>query len=124
MNEFVKSNGGFLFFKKKNWRERLWEHYQHHKRHFSAGHFRKADQGEDVRTSVLESKRKIEEAVGAECVFFSLPLYQGFKETAPVLAQAGYKAVFAGPDAPQKGDSRLPVFCRIPSFWIKFLTYF
>jgi hypothetical protein len=124
MHEFVKASGGFLFFKKKGWRECLWEYYRHQKHHFAAGHFKKVDQGEDVRTSVVESKRKIEGAVGGECLFFSLPLYQGFKETAPLLAQAGYKAVFVGPDAPRKGDSRLPVFCRIPSFWIKFLTYF
>ncbi|MFB3918466.1 MAG: polysaccharide deacetylase family protein [Candidatus Velamenicoccus archaeovorus] len=124
MHEFIRASGGFLFFKKKNWRDRLWEYYRQHKSDFASGHFRKASAGEDVRTSVLGSKRKIEEAIGGECLFFSLPLYQGFKETAPVLEEAGYKAVFVGPDIPDRNASSLQVFCRIPSFWIKFLTYF
>ncbi|MDD5019464.1 MAG: polysaccharide deacetylase family protein [Candidatus Omnitrophica bacterium] len=124
MNEFVKQNGGFLFFKKKRWRERLWEYYEQHRRLVALGHYRKALDREEARPSIFESKRLIEDILGEDCPFFSLPLYQGFQETSPLLEEAGYKAVFAGPQPPDTRGKPLAVFCRIPSFWIKFLTYF
>jgi hypothetical protein len=124
MNAFVKQNGGFLFFKKKKWRERLREYAQRHKRQAALGHYRRALGCEDLRSSVAESKRMIEKVLGEDCPFFSLPLYQGFRQTASFLEQAGYRGVFVGPESVDSRGSALPVFCRIPGFWIKFLTYF
>jgi len=123
MNEFVKKNGGFLFFKKKDWRKKLFEYFQSARKSFPLGHFKKLESKETARESIFESKRQIEARLKNVCYFFSLPLYQGSKECMPFLEEAGYKAVFSGPKrANIKGP--LPVLSRIPSFWIKFLSYF
>lgn len=124
MNDFVKKSGGFLFFRKKNWRQDLFDYCQRHRRLFSSGYFRKAEQREDLENSIDGSKRKIEEVLKNECLFFSLPLYQGLKETASMLKKSGYRAVFTGQAGRKMETLPIQVFNRIPGFWIKFLTYF
>lgn len=124
MNEFVRKNGGFLFFRKKHWRRKLFEYWREHRRLFSFGHFHKIVHEEELSSSLSESKRILEQTLGSACCFFSLPLYQGYKETAGELLKAGYKGVFAGP---QKMENKVPglrVFNRMSGFWLKFLQYF
>ncbi|MFA5038904.1 MAG: polysaccharide deacetylase family protein [Candidatus Omnitrophota bacterium] len=123
MNEFVKKNGGFLFFRKKRWRRKLFEYWQQHRRLFSFGHFRKNEIQEELGESLAGSRKIIEERVGGDCIFFSLPLYQGLKEAAAALLAAGYKGVFSGPQNINAGRLGIPVFNRIPGFWLKFLNY-
>ncbi|PIY83829.1 MAG: hypothetical protein COX96_00595 [Candidatus Omnitrophica bacterium CG_4_10_14_0_2_um_filter_44_9] len=124
MNGFVKKNGGFLFFKKKEWRKTLFEYFQSVRRSFPPGHFKRLKSKEGARESVFESKRRIEAKLKNVCYFFSLPLYQGAKDCMPFLEEAGYKAVFSGPKQTTIKGQALPVLSRIPSFWIKFLSYF
>ena len=124
MNEFVKKNGGFLFFKKKDWRKKLFEYFYSARKTFPPGHFKRLESKEDARGSVVESKRQIEARLKNVCYFFSLPLYQGAKNCMPFLEEAGYKAVFSGPKQTSNKGQALPVLSRIPSFWIKFLSYF
>jgi len=38
--------------------------------------------------------------------------------------EAGYKAVFTGPQGIRAKSQRVAFLSRIPGFWIKFLTYF
>lgn len=130
MNEFVKKNGGFLFFKKKNWRKKLFDHYAAQKKMFGAGHFKKIANPEEARYALVASKSMIEERLKSACNFFSLPLYQGSDAILKNAREAGYKAVFTGPEkrpwAPVSGPARKEVpflLNRIPSFWIKFLSY-
>lgn len=131
MNEFVKKNGGFLFFKKKDWRRKLSQYYSTLAGSSGAGHFRKMAHQEGARASIVDSKQIIEGRLKKECLFFSLPLYQGTPEILSWIEEAGYKAVFTGPSlrkprnfsGPGHHDS-LFVLGRIPSFWIKFLNYF
>lgn len=132
MNEYVRRNGGFLFFKKKGWRKKLFEIFEGKKKIFEAGFFKKIENKEDARLSIFESKKIIENRLKKTCSFFSLPLYQSSPEIAALIAQAGYKAVLAGPyDMKKKeaGSFSKPrqenvVFLKsIPGFWIKFLSY-
>ena len=131
MAEFVKKNGRFLFFKKRDWRAKLFEYFYAHKKSFSSSHFKKLEDKEDAAQSIIESKKIIENKLKNSCIFFSLPLYQGMPEMLTIITDAGYKAVFTGPvpDKAQKiplNHKRQRPFLlnRIPSFWIKFLTYF
>jgi hypothetical protein len=130
MNEFVKNNGGFLFFKNKNWRKKLFEYYGSQKKNFGRGHFKKMENREDARTSITQSKSLIEKRMKNKSLFFSLPLYQGSPEILRIAQEAGYKAVFTGHQGLQQEHNslspkadRLFILTRIPSFWIKFLAY-
>jgi len=60
MNEFVKMNGGYLFFKKKEWRKKLFEHFRAQTRNSDPGHFKKMSEKEDAQQSLFESKKIIE----------------------------------------------------------------
>lgn len=122
MEDFVKENGGFLFFKKKEWRQKLFDYYDARKKTFTVGHFKKNENAEDLRASILESKKIIEDRLKKQCSFFSLPLYQGLERAGSLLAEAGYKGVFTGPNIPGENRKKLPLFTRIPGFWIKFLA--
>jgi hypothetical protein len=124
MNEFVKNNGGFLFFKKKGWRQRLFEHYRLHKKSLPKGRFKKLESKEDAGESIRESKRCIETRLKNTCSFFSLPLFQSSPEIMGLIEEAGYRAVFSGLFADNKTPGRLFSLNRIPGFWIKFLSYF
>jgi hypothetical protein len=131
MNDFVRKCGGHLFFKNKEWRRRLFDHYQANRRSFLPGHFKRIQTKEEARFSIFESKKIIESRMKNQCVFFSLPLYQGAAEMIPMLEEAGYKGVFAGPtgtgikSAPRFSQARNLFFLnRIPSFWMKFLSLF
>jgi hypothetical protein len=130
MNEFVKKSGGFLFFKKKNWRKRLFDHYASQKLSFARGHFEKLKEKEDAFTSLVASKEMIEKRTENPCPFFSIPLYQGSPEIYKSAEEAGYKAVFAGtqgsslaPNSFNRKQQKFFLLSRIPSFWIKFLAY-
>lgn len=123
MNEFVKKSGGFLFFKKKDWRKILFDHFAGQKNNFSPGHFMKTAEREDACTSVAESRKLIETKLNNACAFFSLPLYQGYEEIRPFLEVAEYRAVMTGFAGGERSGSRLFLLNRIPSFWIKFLAY-
>ncbi len=130
MQEFVKNNGGFLFFKKKDWRKKLFAYFYANSKSFAPGHFKKLEDKEDAGASISESKKAIEERLKNSCICFSLPLYQGSREIYKMAADSGYRAVFAGP-AMQPGlkarfgkRQNTPfILSRIPSFWIKFLAY-
>ncbi len=130
MNDFVKKNGSILFFRKKNWRKKLFEYYSGEKKNFGKGRFRKIENKEDARASIVESKNLIEKKLGSKCLFFSLPLYQGGEEILKIADEAGYRAVFSGPAKLNQVHKYLsskkdaPFFLnRYPSFWIKFLSY-
>ncbi len=130
MNEFVKKNGGFLFFKNKNWRIRLYEYYSSQKATFRPGHFKKNETNEDIGESLLKSKLWIEKKFKKTCHFFSLPLYHGNCEILKRASESGYKAVFTGPKVFESEHKSLRLkrdraflLTRIPSFWIKFLSY-
>lgn len=130
MNEFVKKNGGFLFFKNKRWRSRLYEYYSFQRKTCGAGHFKRNASDETVRASLIESKAWIEKKLKKSCQFFSLPFYQGTCDTLELADQAGYKAVFTGPKDFEAGHKYLRhkqdkpfLLTRISSFWIKFLSY-
>lgn len=130
MNEFVKKNGGFLFFKKKNWRKRLFDYYASQKMSFGRGHFKKLEDKEDFRTSLVVSKELIERRTKNPCHFFSLPLYQGSAEIYKGAQAAGYKAVFTGyqglslaSNSFSRKQQKFFLLTRIPGFWIKFLAY-
>lgn len=124
MNEFVRVNGGFLFFKKTGWRKKLFEYYAQHKNSFSSGYFHKIQNGEIIEESIGMSKKIIEEKLGCECSAFSLPLYQGDTLVMDLVARAGYKAVFSGFMEKQFKNKSLYSINRIPGFWAKFLAYF
>lgn len=143
MNDFVKRNGGFLFFKKKAWRKKLFDYYYGKIDSFGPGGFNKLkDRKEDARLTIIDSKKMIEDKIGSACRFFSLPLYQGCSQMMPFLKEAGYEGVFTGyiekegcsldeerrlsfvNDRASKGKKCLFIARRIPSFWIKFLTFF
>ncbi|HAJ57392.1 MAG TPA: hypothetical protein DCL35_06445 [Candidatus Omnitrophica bacterium] len=130
MNEFVKNNGGFLFFKKKKWRAKLFNYYNSQKKNFGSGHFKKIEDREDAYLSLAESKSAIEKKMGNKDIFFSLPLYQSSPEILKIAADVGYRAIFTGPQSINKGCKSLSlkadalfILTRIPSFWIKFLAY-
>jgi len=123
MNEFVKKNGGYLFFKKKDWRKLLFEFYEMNKMKFAPGHFRRLENKEDARVSIVESKRIIEKRLTKSCFCFSLPLYQANLELLTLLKEAGYKIIFTGPERKKFPSLKLFLLNRIPSFWIKFLAY-
>ena len=131
MNDFVKKNGGFLFFKRKDWRKRLFDFYSANRKSFFSGHFKKLGDKEDARSSVFESKKIIEDRLHGSCAFFSLPLYQGSPEILSMIKEAGYKAVFTGPQKltskalrGKRGHKEPFLLSRIPGFWVKFLNYF
>jgi hypothetical protein len=123
MNEFVKKNGDYLFFKKKDWRKLLFEFYEINKKKFSLGHFRRLDNKEDAYASVVESKKIIEKKLSRSCFCFSLPLYQSNLELFTLLKEAGYKIIFDGPERKKITSVKLFLLNRFPSFWIKFLAY-
>ena len=124
MNEFVRQNGGFLFFKKKNWRKSLLDYFSQHKRDFDPGHFKRIENKEEASVSMLESKETIEKRLHNSCLFFSLPLYQDFPGMMKMAQASGYHAVLAGPSSVCHENSKVFLFKKFPSFWIKFLTYF
>lgn len=133
MNECVRQNGGFLFFKKKGWRKKLFEIFKSKKKTFEPGFFKKIENKEDARRSIFESKKIIENRLKNTCSFFSLPLYQSTPEIMTMIREAGYKVVFTGSYEMEKKDAacmrqpkqeNLIFLKRIPSFWIKFLSYF
>jgi hypothetical protein len=97
MNEFVKKNGGFLFFKNKYWRQKLFEYFSLQRKSCGSGHFKRNETEEAMPESLEQSKAWIEKKFNNVCRFFSLPLYQGSKEALDLAAKAGYKAVFTGP---------------------------
>ncbi|MFH0877688.1 MAG: polysaccharide deacetylase family protein [Candidatus Omnitrophota bacterium] len=124
MNDFIKNNGGFIFFKKKKWRRRIFDYYMSHQNDFGAGHFQKIKTAEDIRSSIFESKSIIETRLRTKCVFFSLPLYQNNPSLLDLLAEAGYKAVFGGLESIKNPGSGIFTLRRIPGFWLKFLQIF
>jgi hypothetical protein len=123
MSHFVKTNGGFLFFKKKNWRKKLFEIWATQKAEWPRGGFKKCDACEDAVVSVSSSKQEIERRLGNACIGFSLPLYQMNAEVARALSRSGYRMVFTGPASVEKAPENTFLLNRIPSFWIKFLSY-
>lgn len=125
MNEFVRKSGGFLFFRKKKWRKRLFEYFDSQKKNFS-GHFKKNEQQESAWEAVVGSKEEIDKRLRCDCAFFSLPLYQANGEILNSLAEAGYRVVFCGPRTLPREKTRGRFFLvrRIPGFWLKFLQYF
>ncbi|MFH1691934.1 MAG: polysaccharide deacetylase family protein [Candidatus Omnitrophota bacterium] len=123
MNEFVRVNGGFLFFRKKRWRKKLFDYYHQHKNLFSSGYFHKIENGEIMKESIEVSKENIEDKLGCTCSAFSLPLYQGDSHAMDLIASAGYMAVFSGFMERQFENKSLYFINRIPGFWIKFLAY-
>ncbi len=124
MNEYVRKNGGFLFFKRKDWRKKLFEYFHSQKRSFSQGHFKKLENKEDLKESIVGSKQLIESRLKNTCYFFSLPLYQSTPQVLRLLEEGGYRAVFSGPEPKEEKGQHLPIISRIPSFWIKYLNYF
>ena len=114
----------YLFFKKKNWRKALLDHFTQHKRDFDAGHFKRIENKEEASVSMLESKETIEKRLHNSCLFFSLPLYQDFPGMMKMAQASGYHAVLAGPSSVCHENSKVFLFKKFPSFWIKFLTYF
>lgn len=124
MNNFVKKNGGFLFFKNKGWRKRLFEYYHQNKKTFSRGYLKKIDCAEEMPESISLSKKIIEQKLGCECGAFSLPLYQVDSRMVDLLSHSGYKAVFSGFMEKTPKKKGLYFINRIPGFWIKFLAYF
>lgn len=123
MNDFVRVNGGFLFFKKKKWRKKLFEYYFQNISFYSTGYFNKILNGENTKDSIEKSKKEIEERLGSECGAFSLPLYQGDPPVMDLIAQAGYKIVFSGFMENRLKNKSVFFINRIPGFWIKFLAY-
>lgn len=125
MNEFVRRSGGFLFFRKKKWREKLFEYFMTQKMKFS-GHFKKNEEQEGVREAVFGSREAIEKRLRSSCTFFSLPLYQAGNDILDSLSEAGYKVIFCGPRSLPRQKVPRPFFLvrRIPGFWLKFLHYF
>lgn len=124
MNAFVKKNGGYLFFKKKEWRKKLFEYFHAQRRSFERGHFKKIGDKEEVRSSIFDSKKAIENRLKNKCLGFSLPLYQGNLKVFSMIEEAGYKAVFTGPQGIGGKPGKVLTLSRIPGFWIKFLSYF
>jgi hypothetical protein len=124
MNEFVRQNGGFLFFKKKKWRKKLFDYLNQHKKNFASGHFKRIENKEEAGASLSESKKMIEERLGCACPFFSVPLYRDFAGMMPLAEEVGYEAVLAGSSATACENKRAFLFRKFPSFWIQFLTYF
>jgi hypothetical protein len=123
MNAFVRKNGGFLFFKKRDWRKRLFEHFHAHKKNFTPGHFKSLQDKEELGPSIFESKKIIEERLKTPCPFFSLPLYHVSPSAASLIEEAGYRALLTGVDSVRIHRSRIFVLNRIPGFWIKYLSY-
>lgn len=123
MNRFVKDNGGFFFFKRKNWRRKLFDYHVLHRHEAVAGLFKKNQSAEEERTSVVDSRRQIQERLRSSCLYFSLPLYQSSPRTLDFADEAGYKAVFTGPWTPSSKQAPVPCLNRIPGFWLQFLAY-
>lgn len=123
MNQFVHKSGGFLFFKKRDWRKKLFEYHHSEKSKHGSGHFCSIADKEDLTESVTESKRLIEERLNSECSFFSPPLFQLSRQIMDALRMAGYRVVMTGIDQPAPKDRQVIVFNRIPGFWLRFLSY-
>lgn len=123
MNQFVKTNGAYFFFKKKGWRRRLFDYFLQHQREAGPGFFKKNQTQEKESLSVIDSRRLIQERLRSSCLFFSLPLYQSSSDTLTFADEAGYKAVFTGSQIVSRGQAPVPILGRIPSFWLQFLAY-
>jgi len=124
MNAYVKTQGGFLFFRKKDWRGRLRRHYEGLRWKAGAGAFKKNPTRESLEDSVLASKRLIESRLKAPCLGFSLPLYQDPPVLEDVLHRAGYRLAFGGPVTDRSRYKKVPILNRLPGFWLQFLSYF
>ena len=123
MNDFVKKMGGYLFFKKKNWRSKLFEFFKTHKKTFLPGHFKRLEKKEEARVSIFDSKKMIEQRLKNSCIFFSLPLYQANESLLDLIEEAGYRIVFGGSQKENFKNKKVSFLYRLPSFWIKFLSY-
>jgi hypothetical protein len=123
MNQYVKANGGFLFFKKKDWRKKLFDVWMSQKSHGIRGSFKKCDVSEDAAMSVTSSKEEIERRLKNACIGFSLPLYQINDDVSRAISSSKYRLVFTGPTSVAKTPEHAFLLNRIPSFWIKFLSY-
>jgi hypothetical protein len=123
MSQFVKTNGAFLFFRKKNWRKKLFDVWSAQKNRWPRGTFKKCDTFEDAAASVASSKEEIERRLKNACLGFSLPLYQTNDAVARALTVSKYRMVFTGPTSAAKTPANTFLLNRIPSFWIKFLSY-
>ncbi len=124
MNSFVRVNGGFLFFKKRGWRKKLFEYYFQQRGLFPAAHFNRIQKGEEIKESIVKSKEEIESRLSSACCAFSLPLYQGDSRVMELVAQAGYRVIFSGFMEKQLANKSVFFINRMPGFWIKFLAYF
>ncbi len=123
MNDFVKDQGGFLFFRKKGWRAQLQRHYEGLPAPAAPPVFKKNPSPESLEDSVSTSKRLIESRLKAPCPGFSLPLYQDPAVLEDVLDRAGYRLAFGGPFAARSRYKKVPILNRLPGFWLRFLSY-
>ncbi len=123
MNDYVKAQGGYFFFKKKSWRSRLRRHYETLKRSVVSGVFKKNPTLETLEDSVSTSKHMIESRLKTPCPGFSLPLYQDPPVLEEVLLRAGYRLAFGGPFADRSRYKKVPILNRLPGFWLQFLSY-
>jgi len=123
MNAYIKSQGGFLFFKKKRWRALLGRRYEALTRDGVDGAYRKNPTRETLVDSVSLSKRLIERRLKCPCPAFSLPLYQDPPVLEGALHKAGYRLAFGGPFSDRSRYKKVPILNRLPGFWLKFLSY-
>jgi len=123
MNDFVRAQGGFLFFKKKRWRALLQHHYESLDPEGRQGIYKKSPTRETLVDSVSASKRLIECRLKSPCPGFSLPLYQDPPPLEDALHRAGYRLAFGGPFADRSRYKKVPILNRLPGFWLKFLSY-
>jgi len=124
MNDYIKAQGGFLFFRKKKWRALLRRHYEGLTRKEVGGTYKKNPTRENLVDSVSMSKRLIESRLKSPCPGFALPLYQDAPSLEDALHQAGYRLAFGGPFADHARYKKVPILNRLPGFWLRFLSYF